>query len=118
MKAQGSRNDPWLCVRPALARHRGLLASSCTCMKTTPKSGQARRGLDGAQRGMALNFIGHGNGWSAGKKKTAQQLGISLANIGRTQDACDTLAALKERYPNAPPTILQRADRQRTDLGC
>lgn len=69
MKAQGSRNDPGLCVRPALARHSGLLASSCTCMKTTPKSGQARRGLDGAQRGMTINFIGRGPMSGSGQKK-------------------------------------------------
>lgn len=71
MKAQGSRNDLKAYVRPVLARHGGLLASSCTCMKTTTKSGQARRGLDGAQRGMAINFIGWGGGHAKGKKKTA-----------------------------------------------
>ena len=58
MKAQGSRNDLKAYVRPVLARHGGLLASSCTCMKTTTKSGQARRGLDGAQRGRGINFMG------------------------------------------------------------
>ena len=58
MKAQGSRNDLKAYVRPVLARHGGLLASSCTCMKTTTKSGQARRGLDGAQWGMTDNFHG------------------------------------------------------------
>ena len=73
MKAQGSRNDPGLCVRPALARHSGLLASSCTCMKTTPKSGQARRGLDGAQRGMTINFIGRAA--VGGRQKKTARLG-------------------------------------------
>lgn len=71
MKAQGSRKDLKTCVRPALARHSGLMASSCTCMETNTKSGQARRGLDGAQRGMAINFIGWGGGHAKGKKKTA-----------------------------------------------
>ena len=58
MKAQGSRNDLKVGARPALARHSGLLASSCTCMETNTKSGQARRGLDGAQWGMTDNFHG------------------------------------------------------------
>lgn len=71
MKAQGSRGDLKLHARPPLARDSAKLGHSCTCMKTTPKSGQARRGLDGAQRGMAINFNGCGRRRVAGKKKTA-----------------------------------------------
>lgn len=71
MKAQGSRDDPKLHTRPPLARDGAKTGYSCTCIKTTPKSGQARRGLDGAQRGMAINFIGWGGGHAKGKKKTA-----------------------------------------------
>lgn len=82
MKAQGSRNDLKLHARPPLARDSAKSGHSCTRMKTTPKSGQARRGLDGAQRGMALNFIGHGNGWSAGKKKTAMVGGQGRRGVG------------------------------------
>ena len=82
MKAQGSRNDLKEYVRPALARHSGLLASSCTCMETNTKSGQARRGLDGAQRGMAINFNGCGRGRVAGKKKTAMVGGQGRHGVG------------------------------------
>ena len=71
MKAQGSKNDLKLQVRPPLARDCGDRECSCTCMKTTTKSGQARRGHDGAQRGMAINFNGCGRRRVAGKKKTA-----------------------------------------------
>ena len=48
MKAQGSRDDPKLHTRPPLARDGAKTGYSCTCIKTTPKSGQARRGLDRA----------------------------------------------------------------------
>lgn len=82
MKAQGSKNDLKFSVRPPLAPDSDDRECSCTCMKTTTKSGQARRGLDGAQRGMALNFIGHGNGWSAGKKKTAMVGGQGRRGVG------------------------------------
>ena len=58
MKAQGSKNDLKLHMRPLLALDSGDRESSCMRMKTTLKSGQARRGLDGAQRGMAINFCG------------------------------------------------------------
>lgn len=71
MKAQGSKNDLKFSVRPPLAPDSDDRECSCTCMKTTTKSGQARRGLDGAQRGMAINFIGWVGGHAKGKKKTA-----------------------------------------------
>ena len=58
MKAQGSKNDLKFSVRPPLAPDSDDRECSCTCMKTTTKSGQARRGLDGAQRGMSINFMG------------------------------------------------------------
>ena len=71
MKAQGSKNDLKFSVRPPLAPDSDDRECSCTCMKTTTKSGQARRGLDGAQRVMTINFCGW-HGWlDAGKKKTA-----------------------------------------------
>ena len=71
MKAQGSHNDQKQRARPPLPRDSDDRECSCNCMKTTTKSGQARRGLDGAQRGMAINFNGCGRRRVAGKKKTA-----------------------------------------------
>ena len=76
MKAQGSKNDLKFSVRPPLAPDSDDPEYSCTCMKTTTKSGQARRGLDGAQWGMTDNF----HGWlPAGRrqKKTARMGGQS-----------------------------------------
>lgn len=58
MKVQGSLYDHEMGVRPPLARDSGDREYSCTCMKTTTKSGQARRGLDGAQRDMTRNSCG------------------------------------------------------------
>ena len=81
MKAQGSRNDLKLHARPPLARDSAKSGHSCTRMKTTPKSGQARRGLDGAQRGMAINFTGRGRGREQAKKRppeSAVKVGMGL----------------------------------------
>ena len=71
MKAQGSKNDLKYSVRPPLAPDSDDRECSCTCMKTTTKSGQARRGLDGAQRGMTINLIGRAVAGDR-KKKTAR----------------------------------------------
>jgi tol-pal system protein YbgF len=46
------------------------------------------------------------------------KLGKSLAALGSSQDACGTFTVLLERYSKAAPTILQRARRERQDLGC
>lgn len=69
MKTQGSHDDHEMCMRPPLARDCGDRECSCTCMKTTPKSGQARRGLDGAQRVMTINFCGWHGDWRRAKKR-------------------------------------------------
>ena len=58
MKAQGSHNDQKQRARPPLPRDSDDRECSCNCMKTTTKSGQARRGLAGAQRGRGINFMG------------------------------------------------------------
>ena len=81
MKAQGSQNDLKARVRPVLACIGGMLDGSCTCMKTNTKSGQARRGLDGAQRGMTINLIGWGDGKARDKKRppgSAVMVGMGL----------------------------------------
>lgn len=88
MKAQGSKNDLKLQVRPPLARDCGDRECSCTCMKTTTKSGQARRGHDGAQRVMTINFYGWHGEQKAGKKKTA-----SMGGQGRHWSAQEVVSA-------------------------
>ncbi len=46
------------------------------------------------------------------------KLGMALSNLGSTQDACGTFSELKRRYPNAASTILRRAEREQTRIGC
>ena len=79
MKVQGSKNDLKLHARPRMALDDGDRKYSCMRMKTTPKSGQARRGLDGAQRGMAINFCG-GRGWQAEGKKRPPVSAVRVGN--------------------------------------
>lgn len=46
------------------------------------------------------------------------KLALSLASMDKPNDACDTLSALKAKYPNAAATIRSRADQERTRLKC
>ncbi len=46
------------------------------------------------------------------------KLGLSLAALDKTQDACTTLNELKKNYPNSPATIRARADQERSRLKC
>jgi len=46
------------------------------------------------------------------------KLGMSLASLGSTQDACGTFTVLLDRYADAPATILSRAQRESQRLSC
>ncbi len=46
------------------------------------------------------------------------KLGLALANLDRTDDACITLSRLSDEYPQAPANIRQRAEREHARLGC
>ncbi|MDZ7712244.1 MAG: tol-pal system protein YbgF [Rhodovibrio sp.] len=46
------------------------------------------------------------------------KLGMSLAQIDRTEDACGIFAELQSRYPDAKNNILQRAEREQSRLNC
>jgi tol-pal system protein YbgF len=46
------------------------------------------------------------------------KLGMSLASLGSTQDACGTFSVLLDRYADAPATILSRAQRESQRLSC
>ena len=46
------------------------------------------------------------------------KLGMSLAQIDRTEDACGIFAELQSRYPDAKNNILQRAEREQERLNC
>ncbi len=46
------------------------------------------------------------------------KLGMSLAAMNKTADACVTLSELKNKYPNAVPTVKSRAEDERKRLKC
>ena len=46
------------------------------------------------------------------------KLGMSLAQLEQTNDACITLKKLRVEYPDAPTSIVQRADREIGRLQC
>ncbi|MBX7146236.1 MAG: tol-pal system protein YbgF [Alphaproteobacteria bacterium] len=46
------------------------------------------------------------------------KLGMSLSELGASEDACKTLSELPRRYPNASKTLLTRADNERKRISC
>jgi tol-pal system protein YbgF len=46
------------------------------------------------------------------------KLAKSLAQLGRSSDACAALSELPRQMPNAPPQTLQKAQEERQRLGC
>ena len=46
------------------------------------------------------------------------KLGMALGSLGKTEDACATLLALKKEYPNAPVALRSRADQERARQKC
>ncbi len=46
------------------------------------------------------------------------KLGMSLAQLGQTADACKSLRELAQQFPTAPPNVQERASRERQANGC
>ncbi len=46
------------------------------------------------------------------------KLGMALGQLGRVEDACVTLGELTSGFPDAPVTILRRAEQERSRLDC
>ena len=46
------------------------------------------------------------------------KLGMSLGRLNRKPEACGTLAELDKRFPSAPATVKQAAQRERSSLAC
>lgn len=46
------------------------------------------------------------------------KLGITLAALGQTQDACLTLAEVPRTFPGAPQSVKARAEQERSRAGC
>jgi tol-pal system protein YbgF len=56
---------------------------------------------------------------TSGKAPDAQlKRGMSLAQLGKRQDACASLRAVSSKYPNAPPLLKSKADSERQRIGC
>lgn len=56
---------------------------------------------------------------SSGKAPDAQlKRGMSLAQLGKRQDACTTLREVGSKFPNAPVQIKAKADSERQRIGC
>lgn len=67
-----------------------------------------------AARAFLESFSGSPNGAKA--PKSLYRLGVSLAELGQTQDACSTLGEVELRYPAAPAA--QDARNKMTALSC
>ncbi len=46
------------------------------------------------------------------------KLGMTMARLKKTKEACESLAELKRRFPKAPNYVKRRAARERKKLGC
>lgn len=46
------------------------------------------------------------------------KLGLSLAQLGKSAEACQALAGLAQRFPDANPNLLRRAEIERGRLNC
>lgn len=56
---------------------------------------------------------------TSGKAADAQlKRGMSLAQLGKRQDACTSLRAVASKYPSAPAHLKAKADSERQRIGC
>ena len=81
--------------------------------------GEARAAQDdwaGAARAYLDSFSGAPQGSKA--PDALHRLGVALGRLGRTGEACLTLAEVPARYPQAPAELLQRAREDARALGC
>lgn len=46
------------------------------------------------------------------------QLGVALVDMGQKNDACQTLGAVSQQFPQASDSVLQAASRERSRAGC
>lgn len=58
--------------------------------------------------------------YGASNKAPDSQLkrGMSLANLGKRNEACTVFRSLAKRYPNAPEHVKSKADSERERVGC
>ncbi|MFQ5974033.1 MAG: tol-pal system protein YbgF, partial [Alphaproteobacteria bacterium] len=75
-----------------------------------------RNDYESAARTFARGYEGYPDGGKA--PNSVLKLGLSLAALDRTEDACITLGELSKRYPDAADNILRRGQRESERLGC
>lgn len=75
-----------------------------------------RNQYDKAAKGFATAYQGDPNGSKA--PDNLLKLGLSLAGLGKNEDACVALAQLLNDFKSGPRSIIGRAERETTRLGC
>jgi len=76
----------------------------------------ARNDFQSASRGFARYFKDHPDGQKA--PETLLKLAMSLNGQNMTEEACLTLQELRNRFPDAQPRLLQKADQERQAYSC
>jgi tol-pal system protein YbgF len=76
----------------------------------------ARKDYQSASRAFARSFKDHPEGQKA--PDTLLKLAMSLRGQDMTEEACLTLGELKSRFPNAPVSVADKADAERSAYGC
>ena len=76
----------------------------------------ARRDLERAAAAFAEGYQKYPTGAKAADNLL--KLGVTLAQLGRTKDACITFAEMEKQFANAPANLLRYAERQRSQLRC
>lgn len=71
---------------------------------------------DGAARNFALGYQKYPNSPKA--PDNLLKLGLSLSQLGQTQEACVTLSELFSKYPQAPRSVLDKAVAEQKSLSC
>ena len=75
-----------------------------------------RNQYDRAAKGFATAYQADPNGAKA--PDNLLKLGLSLAGLGKNEDACIALSQLLTDFENGPRSIVGRAERETTRLGC
>lgn len=75
-----------------------------------------RNQYDRAAKGFATAYQTDPSGTKA--PDNLLKLGLSLAGLGKNQDACIALSQLLTDFENGPRSIVSRAERETTRLGC
>ena len=92
----------------------------------TPLEGEARYWLGqsqfsrGAYREAARSYLAgyKSEGSGALAARNLYRLGVTLGRLGQVNEACLTLGEVRQRFPQAPSKVLERAGQEAESLGC